>query len=183
VLVAIFTQVGEYEPLVQKLLITEVRITDDGPPWDVTLPEIRHGQVWRLFSPMFLHFGILHILFNMLWLRDLGSLVEARKGVWFLLGFVAASGVAANLAQFLVSGPAFGGMSGVVYGLLCYVWMQGKFNPAANMRLPRHVVVMMIVWFFLCLSGAVGNIANTAHAVGAGIGLAWGYISAKLARG
>ena len=40
--------------------------------------------------------------------------------------------------------------------------------------------MMMIVWFFVCLVGLVGNVANTAHGVGFAVGIAWGYISAKL---
>jgi GlpG protein len=181
VLVAVFTGAGEHMPLVQKLLITEFEIVDGGYlEYDPTLPEMRRGQVWRLFSPAFLHFGILHILFNMLWLRDLGSLVEARKGVWFLLGFFFATAIASNVAQFIAAGPYHGGMSGVVYGLFGYVWMQGRYNPASNMKLQKHIVVMMVAWFFLCLSGAVGNIGNAAHGVGAGVGIAWGYISAKM---
>src|SRR5262249_23033553 len=39
------------------------------------LPEVRQGQVWRLLTPIFLHFNFLHILLNMLWLRDLGSIM------------------------------------------------------------------------------------------------------------
>jgi GlpG protein len=36
---------------------------------------------------------------------------------------------------------------------------------------------MMIVWFFVCFTGAVGDIANVAHAVGLAMGMAWGYLS------
>jgi GlpG protein len=71
-------------------------------------------------------------------------------------------------------------MSGVVYGLLGYIWMQGKFNRASNLSLQKQTVTLMIVWFFVCLSGLMGPIANTAHAVGAGLGIAWGYVAARL---
>ncbi len=145
------------------------------------LSEIRHGQIWRLFTPMFLHFGFLHIFFNMLWLRDLGSMIEARKSTWLLLLLVLVIAGTSNFAQYLVHGPAFGGMSGVVYGLLGYIWMQGKFNPASKLSLEPQTVLFMIAWFFLCLFDLVGNVANTVHAVGLGVGIAWGFLAARLA--
>ncbi len=145
------------------------------------LPEVRHGQIWRLFTPMFLHFGFLHILFNMLWLRDLGSMIEARKSPWLLLLLVLVIAGSSNLAQYLVSGPTFGGMSGVVYGLLGYMWMQGKFDPASRLSLEPQTVTMMIVWFFLCLFGLVGPIANTVHGVGLVVGIVWGFLAARVA--
>jgi GlpG protein len=145
------------------------------------LPEIRHGQIWRLFTPMFLHFNFLHIFFNMLWLRDLGSMIEARKSPWLLLLLVLVIAGTSNFAQYLVSGPVFGGMSGVVYGLLGYIWMQGRFDPASKLSLEPQTVIFMIVWFFLCLFGLVGNVANTVHGVGLGVGIAWGFLAARLA--
>jgi len=182
IVVAVITYLGENEYFVKPLLITEYREEGDYIYWQSDLPEICHGQVWRLFTPMFLHFNILHILFNMLWLRDLGSIIEAYKGWWMLLllGFVIAG--VSNVAQFLVSGPLFGGMSGVVYGLLGYVWMQGKFNPASKLRLQSQTVHLMIFWFFICLTGLVGPVANMAHAVGAATGIAWGYIAARISK-
>src|SRR3954447_22551693 len=45
------------------------------------LPEVCHGEVWRLLTPIFLHFDLLHICFNLLWIKDLGSLVERLSGI------------------------------------------------------------------------------------------------------
>lgn len=180
VAVALLTRLGENDRLVQFFTIATYSIEGNSITWISGLPEICHGQIWRLFTPMFVHFGLMHILFNMLWLRDLGSMVEARKGPWLLLTLVLVIAAVSNIAEYKVSGPSFGGMSGVVYGLLGYVWMQGKFNPASGLALHTQTVTLMIVWFFLCLSGAMGPIANTAHAVGAVVGIAWGYASARL---
>ncbi len=172
VAVAILTSLGANERFLPPLFITE--LGKGG------LPEIGRGQFWRLFTPMFLHFGLPHILFNMLILRDLGSMIEARKGSRMLLVLVLVIAGTSNLAQHLVSGPSFGGMSGVNYGLLGYIWMQGRFNPASRLSLHSQTIAWAIVWFFLCISGLVPHIANTVHAVGFGLGIAWGFIDARV---
>jgi GlpG protein len=177
---AILTGLGENDRLVQFLSITRYSIQGHTVRWEAGFPEIRQGQIWRLFTPMFVHFGLLHILFNMLWLRDLGSMIEARKSTWLLLVLVLVIAAVSNVAQYVHKGPSFGGMSGVVYGLLGYIWMQGKFKPSSGLSLHTQTVTMMIIWFFLCLSGMMGPIANTAHAVGAVVGIAWGFLTARL---
>jgi GlpG protein len=179
VAVGILTDLGQKGRYVRPLTITQYYLGDTIHE-RLQLPEIRHGEIWRLFTPMFLHFGLLHIFFNMLWLRDLGSMIEARKSTWMLLVLVLVIAGTSNLAQYLVSGPTFGGMSGVVYGLLGYIWMQGKFDPASKLSLEPQTVLFMIVWFFLCLFHVIGNVANTVHAVGLGVGIAWGFIAARL---
>lgn len=143
------------------------------------LPEILHGEVWRLFTPMLIHFGAMHLFFNLLWLHDLGGTIERLQGTWRLALIVGVIAVASNTAQYFVSGPSFGGLSGVVYGLLGYVWMKGKFDPASGYFLHPQTVVMMIVWYFLCLTGLLGPIANTVHTIGLAIGLAWGWLSSQ----
>ena len=165
---------GERQPIMS-LFITDF----SAGQVDWSLPEVRHGEIWRLFTPMFIHFSVLHILFNMLWLRDLGSMIESRQSSWHLAVLVIAISACSNVAQFYIyhGGPAFGGMSGVVYGLLGYVWIRGKFDPGSGLYLHSHTVMMMIIWFFACLTGILGQIANTAHAVGLIMGMAWGYLS------
>jgi GlpG protein len=179
--VTLLTNFGEHTRLTQTLSISQSPTPISHPiHWNRLLPEVRRGEIWRLFTPMFLHFNVLHIFFNMLWLRDLGSMIEARKGSWFLLLLTLILAGASNVGQYLWDGPHFGGMSGVVYGLLGYVWMQGKFNRASRLSLEPQTVTLMIVWFFLCLTGLVGNIANTAHGVGLAAGVAWGFLDARL---
>jgi len=181
VAVAILSDFGKKDQFVQPLSITQYHSQGHVIYGQRGLPEICHGQIWRLFTPMFLHFHFLHILFNMLWLRDLGSMIEARKGPWMLLALVLVIAGTSNFAQYAVDGPTFGGMSGVVYGLLGYVWMQGRFNPASQLSLEPQTVILMVIWFFFCLTGYAGPVANTVHTVGFGIGIAWGFIAARLA--
>src|SRR5690606_11070458 len=105
-----------------------------GAPGTGLLRSVLSGEQWRLLTPIFLHFGLLHQLFNMLWLWDLGGALEARRGFGFLALFVLISGIGGNLAQYLITGwPYFGGVSGVVFGLLGFIWMPGRYNPWAGM--------------------------------------------------
>jgi GlpG protein len=159
--------------------IMDLFITDyTQGPVDQLLPEVRSGQIWRLLTPIFIHFGYMHIIFNMLWLRDLGSMIEGRQSSIHLLALVVVIGVCSNTAQYLIEHtPAFGGMSGVVYGLLGYVWIRGKFDPGSGLYLHPSTVIMMMIWFVACLTEVLGLIANTAHASGLIIGVLWGWLS------
>tara|TARA_R110000868_G_scaffold300223_4_gene560647 strand:- start:892 stop:1710 length:819 start_codon:yes stop_codon:yes gene_type:complete len=147
------------------------------------LPEIMDGQWWRLFTPAIVHFGFLHLIFNMMWLKSLGSLIEHVRGKNFLLLLVLSSAAASNLLQWYFDGPMFGGMSGVVYALLGFLWMVKHFNPAEEYSLPKQDVWMMIGWFFLCLTGLLGPIANYAHGGGLVFGMMVGAMVGKSSAG
>ena len=58
------------------------------------------GDFWRLITPIFLHFGIVHFIFNSLWLSMLGSRIERLSGSIHLILLVLISGLVSNLAQF-----------------------------------------------------------------------------------
>jgi GlpG protein len=145
------------------------------------LPEVANGQVWRLVTPILLHFSPLHILFNMLWLWQLGSMMELLRGWRRYLLFIVAIAVLSNLGQYVVAGPAFGGMSGVVYALLGYAWIRGRYDPTSGFFVEPQIVLFMTIWFFICLFGWIPGVANTAHAVGFAGGIAWGFIGARRA--
>jgi GlpG protein len=175
VAVTLLSNLGESARVIVPLLISE--------PGQPLFANVARGEVWRLATPMFVHFGLLHIIFNMMWLWDLGRLIELVRGALFLGTFVAVTGVLSNLAQYLITqNPGFGGMSGVVYALLGYVWMQGKFNPRFGFEMHKSTVIMMLAWYVLCWTGLVGPIANWAHTAGLVLGVAWGYLDAKTVR-
>ena len=155
-------------------------------PGEGGIPEILNGQFWRLFTPIFIHYGIMHIVFNMMWLRDLGSMIEGRESTWRLLFLVLVTAAISNLAQYLIKIPSFpnlsggqpnfGGMSGVVYGLLGYIWIRGKMHRASGLLLHKSTVIMMLVWLVLCFTGYMGPIANMAHLFGLLTGMALGFL-------
>ena len=180
--VAVLSQLGDHPDRIMALFITSWK---SNGTYVLGLPEIRHGELWRLFTPMFIHFGIMHIVFNMLWLRDLGSIIESRESSWRLLLLVLLIAGGSNLAQYSISipslpklsggSPIFGGMSGVVYGLFGYVWIRGKLDPGSGLFMHKSTVTMMLIWLVLCFTGLLGPVANLAHVFGLLIGMAAGY--------
>jgi GlpG protein len=139
------------------------------------LSAVRKGEIWRLVTPIFVHFGPIHLLFNMFMLYDLGGLIELRRGHLKLALLVLVAAVISNFCQYMYEhNPLFGGMSGVNYALFGFVWMKSKFSPEEGMLLRPDTVLMMIAWLFICLGGAVGHVANTAHFVGLAVGIVAG---------
>jgi len=149
---------------------------------------IWQGQPWRLLTPMFLHFGLMHILFNMWWLKDLGTAIERVFSARYLLIFVLVTAAFSHVLEYAISGPTtFGGMSGVVYGLFAFIWIRGRLDPSFPYRLPQQLVTFMLIWLGLGFTGWVGPIANWVHTGGLIAGATWGvvssgYIQRKLGR-
>src|SRR5262249_27422424 len=141
-----------------------------------SFPEISDGQVWRLVTPIFLHGGWLHLLFNMLWLFELGGMIEILEGPRKLATLMLVLAVLATTAQYMLSGPSFLGMSGVVYGLLGYVWMMSRHHAGTRYVMPTQTVYFMLVWLVVCLVGIIPNVANAEHVVGFVVGTAWGFL-------
>jgi GlpG protein len=135
--------------------------------------DVRSGEVWRLVTPIFIHMGFWHLVFNASLMLAIGGLIERERGSLRLLLFVLVTAVISNLAQHFASGPLFGGLSGIGYGLFGYVWLVGRFEPQSGLQISRESTVLMVVWLFLCTTGLVGPVANYCHFVGLAVGLAW----------
>jgi GlpG protein len=147
------------------------------------LSHVTRGEVWRLVTPIFVHYSILHILFNMWWLLDLGSSIEGRIGALRFTALVLLTAVFSNVAQYVVAGsPFFGGMSGVLYALFGYVWVRGRLNPTSGLAMPPNTAAILLVWMGLGFAGLVGNVANYAHLGGLVSGALLGALAALRAR-
>ena len=146
------------------------------------LPEVQAGEVWRLLTPIFLHFGVLHLVFNLMAFTFLGQMMERLGGPALLSSFVVLSGLVSNFSQYLATGANFGGLSGVDYALFGYVWMKSRFDPFSGYFLAESTVVFAMVWLVLCFTGTMGPVANVAHLSGLLFGIVWGYGSARIRR-
>ena len=168
VAVTLLAHVPALTPVIAKLYFSNY--------FGTAFPEIRAGQIWRLVTPIFLHGGLLHLLFNMLWLHQLGGQIEAQESSRSVAIMVLVFASICNTAQYLVSGPLFVGMSGVVYGLLGYIWMMTRFQVGTRYMLAQQTVMIMLLWLGLCLVGIIPHVANTEHVVGMLLGVAWGFV-------
>jgi GlpG protein len=189
IIVSLVSSGGHDPKVVSALSISPYRFVGENAIAWPELKPIMQGEVWRLVTPIFLHFGILHLLFNMSMLYDLGGIIEQRRGSLRYLLLVLVLAVVSNLVQYYfghpvaegsalkwVHLPTFGGMSGVIYGLFGYIWMKARFQPESGFYIQSQAVIFLIGWFFLCMTGWVGPIANGAHVGGLLAGMLIGYI-------
>ncbi len=188
VVVFLFMQSDEYVNRIrQALSICSYQVEGNMIRYSSQLLDVREGEVWRLVTPIFLHFSIFHILFNCMMTYQLGGAIEMVRGSSRLALLVLLTAIPSNLAQFYwggdnfsIGGPSFGGLSGVVYGMFGYMWMKSKYDPQSSFFVPPNMVFILIGWFFLCMTGFVGPIANMAHGFGLGTGMAIGVGSSFL---
>lgn len=138
------------------------------------LPSVRSGEIWRLWTPALLHFTPFHLLFNILGLHGLGSAIEGRIGTKRMIGLVLIVGIASHVSQYFWAGSRFGGLSGVVCGLFGYVWMKSVFDRRSSLALDQRTVVYYLAFLVIAALGYFGPIANVAHFVGLGVGMAIG---------
>ena len=188
IIVAAVTQLGDNLSSLSALTFLDFSIHGQYIEFTPLSDSLAAGQWWRLVTPMLIHFGFLHIAMNGMWYWELGRRIEMRQGSINLIGLSVLFSLVSNYAQYLVSGPSlFGGLSGVLYGLLGHVWIYQLMAPNPMYHLPRGVLVMMLVWLALCMSGLVsligfGQIANAAHVGGLLIGCLTGLLGGLWAR-
>lgn len=125
--------------------------------------------IWHSISPIFLHFSIEHLIFNTLMFWFLASRLELKLGRIVLLVIVISIALISNYSQLFMSGPLFGGLSGVVYGLLAFVFSyQKKYE---NLGVNNGIFYFSVVWLLIGMSEIFAlmglfNLANTAHLSG-----------------
>lgn len=171
--------------------------------WNVRLANINRGEIWRVITPIFIHFSVVHLLFNVIWLYQLGGRIENRYGTFWFGMLVLASAAISNMTQCLVpdgwGGAApvnlndqmllstVGGLSGVVYALFGFMWMKSIYDRSSGFYMPPLTVAILIGWLFFCMVPGTeqlvgGKVANWAHGVGLVVGMFAGYWTSMLPR-
>ncbi len=187
---AAITMLGDNFETIRWFSFSDFRVDGEYAYFATLEQTLAAGEWWRLITPIFVHFGFLHLAMNSMWYWELGRRIEYRQGALMLLGLTLVFGVVSNVAQYTYGGPGiFGGLSGVLYGLLGHCWLFQKLSPDEAYRLPSGVVVLMLIWLVICLTGVIEMvsfgalaIANAAHVGGLVVGCLTGIIGGLLSR-
>ncbi len=143
----------------------------------------QYQQWWRIFTPAFMHFSATHIVFNLLWWWVLGGQIEKRVGSLKLLAIFVLSAWGSGFAQAWFEGINFGGLSGVVYALMGYLFVMKSLAPSKRLDIDNTYVGFMLVWMMLGFIEPFGMaIANLAHLFGLIFGALIGFTDAKLTK-
>ena len=179
----LFKEFGLYGELLQlfnyvpiTLAVNGARLGEPGGDW------------WRFITPTLLHFSWMHLVFNCLWIWEFGRRIESAVGSLNIVGLFLASAAFSNSVQYFMSGPSiFGGMSGVVYAFLGFIWSGNALRPRWMEPLPGAILGFMLIWLAVGMVGALellgaGAIANGAHLGGLIIGVILGGVFALVSR-
>jgi GlpG protein len=172
---------GEVNALASVLLIVDVE-----RGLDVSLARLSGDhEYWRWFTPVLVHFSWMHVAFNSAAVFEFGRRIEAVTGAGVFLLLVVLIGVLGNLTQvaFQVS-PLFGGLSGVAYGLLGYILVRSRLDPANRFwKIHPAVSASMLLFLVLFSTGVTGlfgfRIANAAHWGGLAAGCLFALIAGR----
>ena len=124
------------------------------------------GWWWTLLTAIYLHGGLLHIFFNVMWIRNLGPVVEEVYGPARAFVIWSIAGAAGFLISNLASGSPSIGASGSIFGLLSALIVYGRRRGSSMLtaQLWQWAVLMFAMGFFM------SGVNNWAHAGGFGGG-------------
>lgn len=130
-----------------------------------------NGELWRILTPVFLHFSVLHIVFNCMCVWDLGRRLELYLGSFHFTIFFVVTSIAANLVQFAWSGSvSFGGISGFICAMFGFIAVRRFFDSHPLINVPLPYISFMFLWLALCVIGVVDYVFNVAIANAAHLG-------------
>ncbi len=143
-----------------------------------TLPIDRLQHWWTLLSASYLHGSLLHILFNMIALRQISSLIIAEYGTYRMVVIYTLSGVGGFLISYLAGVPLTIGASAAVCGLIGAALYFGKSSGGRYGQVIYRQVGSWALGIFL-IGAMVPGINNWAHGggmvAGALLGTVLGY--------
>ncbi|RIK55871.1 MAG: rhomboid family intramembrane serine protease, partial [Chloroflexi bacterium] len=138
------------------------------------------GEVWRLFTAMFLHIGVIHLLFNLYALNALGPLVEGYFGhIRFLIIYLL-GGLFGSLASYAFSPLPSAGASGAIFALagattIYFLRYRENFGARGRAILQNMLLVIGVNLIFGLGAGGIDNWGHMGGLVG-GAALAYGLL-------
>lgn len=143
-----------------------------------TLPIDRLHHWWTLLSASYLHGSMLHILFNMVALRQISHLIIAEYGTYRMVAIYTLSGVVGFLISYVARVPVTIGASAAVCGLIGAALYFGKSRGGHYGQTIYRQVGSWALGIFL-IGIMVPGINNWAHgggmAAGALLAMLFGY--------
>ena len=130
------------------------------------------GHYWTLLSAIYLHGGLLHVAFNVLWIRDLGPAVEEIYGPGRAFLLFVGAGAGGFLASNLLSGAPTVGASGAIFGLLAALIVHGRRSGRSllSSQILRWAGILFLMGFLF------PGVNNLAHLGGFAAGWAIAYL-------
>lgn len=141
------------------------------------------GEWWRLVTAMFVHYGILHLAFNMWALYQSGELVERLLGRWLFLATYLGAGLVGSWTTLFWHGDKVcsAGASGAVFGvygaLFGYLRRQKQSIPRAVLQ-PLLKSTLTFAAYNLVIGALHPQIDNAAHIGGLVGGVVFGWLCA-----
>ena len=171
IIFALISNFGSVIAAIEFLTFTNINITNQGyiSIFDFNQTYWIGNQWWRLITPIFIHFSFAHLAFNCLWIFILGEKIENTDGSLIFILLVIFSAILSNCLQyFWTETSLFGGLSGVIYGLIGFCMIIEFDTQYERYKLPPALYLFMIVWLLLGFAGILdlfgfGSVANFAH--------------------
>jgi len=125
-------------------------------------PAVAHGEIYRLLTAAFLHYGILHIGFNMWALFVVGPPVEAALGRWRYAAVYFLSGIGGSILTVAFAAPASqsAGASGAIFGLFGALYVLQRRSGISNVAILTTIGLNLVITF------SIPNISWEGHVGG-----------------
>jgi GlpG protein len=139
--------------------------------------EAWHGQLWRLVSSTLPHVNLVHLAFNLYWLWVFGTLLEDTLGRWKTAAILIFFAAGSSAAEYAVAVGGIG-LSGVIYGVFGLLWILCRNDTRFRGAVDEQTVLLFVAWFVICIlltATDVMPVANTAHGMGAVMGILLGF--------
>ena len=171
IVIAITSNFGSLISVIEPLTFTKIIISTQGyvSISDLNQTYVIENNWWRMITPIFIHFSLAHLVFNCLWIYILGEKIENFDGSFIFISLALFSGILSNFLQYVMTHSSlFGGLSGVIYGLLGFCMILEFESDQNRYDLPPALYLFMIIWLFMGFAGILdlfgfGSVANFAH--------------------